>query len=90
MIQLDNDFYIEEDVCSWVLIQKISPAKDKDGNKKLDENGEPAWNTDRSYHPTVGMALSWYLNQCLRGSKDLQDVLARLTEAEARIEKITL
>lgn len=89
MIVLDDDFYIEEDICSWNLVQKTSPAKDKDGVEKFDENGEVIWNTDKSYHPTFGTALSWYLNQCLRGSKSLQDVLTRLSEAEARVEKIT-
>ena len=89
MLVLDDDFYIEEDVCSWNLVQKLSPAKDKEGNEKLDENGKPVWNTDKSYHPTLGTALSWYLNQCLRGSESLLHVLTRINEAEARIEKIT-
>lgn len=81
MIQLDEYYRIEEDAASWNLIYE------KEGEIN-DKTGKPSISRDASYHANLKQALVVYLDKCLKGSTDIQDVVRRITEAEARIEAV--
>ena len=79
MIQLDEYYRIEEDAASWNLIYE----KEGEINAKT---GKPSISRDASYHANLKQALVMYLDKSLKGSTDVQDVIQRISEAEARIE----
>lgn len=81
MIKLDKNYRIEEDAHSWNLVYEgKGPVNPKTGKpKKL---------YDISYHANLKQALSTYLDKSLKGSTELQGVLARLSEVEQRIQSL--
>lgn len=87
MIQLDDKFHIEEDAYSWNLVEKVSEAKDREGNPKFDTEGKRVWNTEVTYHMNLRQALCFYLSCSQKGSKTVLDAVDRMLEAEERIEK---
>lgn len=88
-MQLDEFYTVEKDSRCWILTQRLSEAMDKDGNRKFDKDtNEPLWNEDQTYHANLKQALTYYLDNCLRGSKTLQDVINRIAEAENNIAKL--
>ncbi len=78
MIQLDENYRIEEDSVSWNLIYE------KEGEINPD-TGKPIMSRDASYHATLKQALVAYLDKSLKGSTDVQGVIDRIAEAEQRI-----
>lgn len=85
-MNLDEQTTIEKDSRCWILTQRVSEAKDKEGNRKLDkETGEPLWNEDQTYHANLGQALTYYLDNCLKPSQTLTDVLTAIKDCEARL-----
>jgi hypothetical protein len=87
-MKLDSNYSIEHSSDCWVLTQRVSEARDKEGNRKMDkETGEPLWNTEQSYHANLRQALTAYLNKCLDEATDILDVRNIIADAEARIAK---
>ncbi len=88
-MKLDEFFTVEPDTACWVLTQRVSEARDKDGVRKLDKiTKEPLWNEDASYHANLKQALVKYLDLSLKGSDDAQAILNRIKEVEERIAKL--
>lgn len=87
-MKLDEFYTVEADTACWVLTQRVSEARDKDGNRKTDKDtGEPLWNTEQSYHANLRQALTKYLDNALQPSQDILDVRNRIAQVEANIEK---
>lgn len=80
-MKLDEFYTVEKDSRCWILTyEKIGP--------EINEKGNPVVSRDETYHANLKQALTYYLDNCLRGSQDAQDVLRRITEAEGRINKL--
>ena len=78
-MRLDENWTVEPDTRCWVLTYE----KTGDINPKT---GKPTITSNQSYHANLKQALLAYLDKYLEPSKDVQDVLNRIREAEARIE----
>lgn len=83
MIRLDEFYTIESDARCWVL------TYEKSGDINPD-TGKPTISRDVSYHANLKQLLTRYLDDCLRPSTNLQDVINRIAEVEANIDKMQL
>lgn len=79
-MKIDENWSIEADSACWIL----SFEKEGEVNPKT---GRPKMTRTQTYHATLASGLRWYLMESLKPSTDAQDVLARITEAEANIIK---
>lgn len=83
MMQLDEFYTVEKDARCWILTyEKIGPEKN--------DKGKLVISRDQTYHANLKQALVYYLDNCLKGSTDAQDVINRITEAEKKIDKAVL
>jgi len=82
-IKLDENFTIDSDAACWTLTYE----KTGDINPST---GKPTVSRDVSYHMNLKQALSRYLDDCLKPSTGIQDVLRRISEVEEKIEKLKI
>jgi hypothetical protein len=83
-MQLDEFYSVEADGSCWTL------SYAKPTGKTSPTTGEPTFSRDYSYHANLKQALTKYLDECLKPSSSLQDVLNRITEAESNIESLKI
>ena len=81
-IKLDEFYTVEDDTNCWTLTYK------KATGKTSETTGDPTYTVKPTYHANLRQALSKYLDESLKGSSSLDEVLNRITEVEARIESI--
>lgn len=79
-IKLDDKYYLTSDT-QCITLHCIAASK---GEKK-EEKGH-----GNTYYPTVKMALQHYLNEAMKESTSINEVLMRIDEVEARIENLNI
>lgn len=80
VIQLDEHWRIEPDAACWQLRYEKQGAINKKTNK-------PSLTKVDSFHATLTQALTVYLDESLKACAFAEDLLARIKELEAKIEK---
>jgi len=80
-IKLDEFYTVESDASCWML------RYEKFGKPNADTGKTPV-SRDVSYHANLKQTLTVYLDNHLKGSTDLQDVMRRITEVEQTIQNL--
>jgi hypothetical protein len=81
MIVLDDLYTIETDTYNYTLKYKESKGINE-------ETGKEQFSKSESYFPTLKQALLTYMNYALKPSESIDDILVRLDEVEAVINRI--
>ncbi len=83
-IILDEQYRIEAEPACWSLIYEVPTGK------VSPTTGEPTFSRDASYHANLKQALTKYLDESLKESSSLVDVLERLKAAEQNIANVKI
>lgn len=78
-LKLDNEYDVYADGTSWTL-RRTAVNTEVRNNK-----GEHPKAITYAYHAKLKYALAQYLDECLKPSTSVQDVLTAITDAENRI-----
>jgi len=89
-LEIDDEFSVKHDGLCWNLIRREVKVKEYDDKKGRWKKGDPYISENKTYFPTIKMALRSYLNESLSEASDLKDILNRITEAENRIENLNI
>lgn len=89
-IEIDEAYSIKHDGVCWHLIHrqvKKRERPDKDGRWG---KGDTYITNNKTYYPTIKMALKYYLNDSLSSSKTILEVLNRIDEVESKIDGLKI
>lgn len=78
-IQLDSKTSIRSDAHCWMLVRTIT-RKAKEGG------GENEYYT-ATYHPTLSATLQKYVDEELKASESVKELLSRLRDVDRRLEE---
>lgn len=81
MIQLDNNYRIETDANNYTLI------KEENTGEIHKETGKETISKDQWYFPKLNQCLSKYLNESVKGAESVKELLEKVNEVEAKINK---
>lgn len=80
-MRLDENFELTSDEYSWTLTYtkegEVNPA-----------TGRPKQTVQRTYHSNLAQALKGYVDNSLKPAQTVEEMLAKLTELEQRIDTI--
>lgn len=78
-IIIDENYSLVKDYGSWNLVySKTGEVNPLTGKAQKSEN--------TSYHMNLRDALKWYLNQAMKDSATVNEILTRIDEVERKIE----
>jgi len=84
-MKIDNDYHLAYDENNVMLIYKKNRIR-----KKKSGVEEPYVYQEIRYYPNVKSALKAYVNQKLKGSDSIKDILSRIYEVELLINNIKI
>lgn len=79
MIKVDEQFSIKPDTYSWTLIKT---------EKKTKEDGTEYESVDNWYYPKLSNCLAKYMDESLKPSETISELLLRLDGIEENLETI--
>lgn len=82
-MKLDDNYYLEYDENNVILMYHENKIREKKNKTK-----EPYVYKEARYYPNVKSALKSYVNQKLKGSESIQDILDRIDYVELLINKL--
>lgn len=89
-IEIDEAYSLKYDGVCWHLIHrqvKKRKEPDKDGRWK---EGDEYITKDKTYYPTIKMALKYYLNDSLSESESVIGILNKIDEVENKIDSLNI
>lgn len=89
-IEIDESYSIKHDGVCWHLIHrqvKKRKRSDKDGRWS---KGDEYITKDKTYYPTIKMALKYYLNDSLSEAQTILDVINKIDEVESKIDGLKI
>ena len=89
-IEIDESYSIKHDGVCWYLIHrqvKNRKSSDKDGRW---EKGDTYITKDKTYYPTIKMALKYYLNDSLSEAQTILEVIGKIDEVESKIDNLNI
>lgn len=81
--RIDDNWWVESDSSSYNLHYE----KEGDINPNT---GKPMVARDVTYHARLKDALKYYLNETMKESSDVRELIARIENAEQKIEALKL
>lgn len=89
-IEIDESYSIRHDGICWHLIHKRSGTRDRTDSKGRWKKGDYYVVEDKTYYPTLKMALKYYLNDSLSEAQTILEVLNRIDEVESKIDSLNI
>jgi hypothetical protein len=89
IIILDDEYAVESDTYCWILKSRKATGtiSDKAGSTNF---GKEIIRENVTYHGSLKQALTVYLDESLRDSSTVREVVERITDAIKRIEALDL
>mgnify|MGYP003662601378 CR=1 FL=1 len=84
-MKIDNDYHLAYDENNVMLIYEQNRIR-----KKKSGAEEPYTYQEVRYYPNVKSALKAYVNQKLKGSESIKDILSKIDKIELTIENIEI
>lgn len=82
-IVLDDDFHLSKDFSSWNLVyEKKGGVNPTTGKQSVSMN--------QTYHANLRQALEMYVNQSLKETGSVAELIERLTALETKIEEMEI
>lgn len=82
MIQLNNEFYVETDSNNYILQHRKPKEVVKDGEAKT------VLESDSWYFPTLSACLRKFLDESLKESESIQEVLQQIERVHKTIKNL--
>lgn len=82
MIQIDENYQLQNDSNNWILRYEKEMIKEK--------TGKPYTSKDEWYFPTISQALKKYIDQSLKNHSGVDGIMLAIQELELKIDKIKL
>lgn len=79
MIKLDNNYSISGDIYNWTLNFE---------EERTNKEGKKYTTTEEWYFPKLSQALNKYINQSLKVSESVEDLINKLNDIEKPCDKI--
>lgn len=89
-IEIDEAYSLKHDGVCWHLIHRQVKKREKSDKDGRWSKGDDYVTKDKTYYPTIKMALKYYLNDSLSSSKTILEVLNRIDEVESKIENLNI
>lgn len=84
IIIIDNEYSVTSDSFCWILTKK-PPEVGK--NPFTGEQGKESRGTN-TYHNTLSQVFKKYLDNCLKRSSSIEEILERIDQAERKIDQL--
>lgn len=89
-IEIDESYSIKHDGACWHLIHRQVKKREKSDKDGRWGKGDTYITKDKTYYPTIKMALKYYLNDSLSESESVIGILNKIDEVENKIDSLNI
>lgn len=89
-IEIDEAYSIKHDGVCWNLIHRQVKKRKKSDRDGRWSKGDNYITEDKTYYPTIKMALTRYLLDCTSDCNDVRHIVDKINEAEQRINNLNI
>ena len=89
-IEIDESYRVMYDGICWHLIHKRAGKRKRADSKGRWKVGDPYVVEDKTYYPTLKMALKYYLHDSLSEAESIVDIVDKIDEVENKIDSLNI